>query len=111
MSPLSTCYLYCDCDAMRGRSTDRLIISIRFAFVVSPAALGRTAQSVDIAGDWILALERYGQTDCQRMKITVVDGRVNVDTARRRRVGIGDRPGIAECNAELARLPRRPVPA
>ncbi len=111
MSPLSTCYLYCDCDAMRGRSTDRLIISIRFAFVVSPAALGRTAQSVDIAGDWILALERYGQTDCQRMKITVVDGRVNVDTARRRRVGIGDRPGIAECNAELARLPQRPVPA
>ena len=31
--------------------------------------------------------------------------------ARRRRVEIGDRPGIAECNAELARLPQRPVPA
>jgi hypothetical protein len=28
--------------------------------------------------------------------------------ARRRRVEIGDRPGIAECNAEVARLP---VPA
>ena len=60
-SPLSTCYLYCDCDAMRGRSTGRLILSIDFA-----AALGQTAQSVDIAGDWILALERYGQTDYQR---------------------------------------------
>jgi len=48
--------------------------------VASAAALGQTAQSVDIAGDWILALERYGQTDCQRMKITVVDGRVKVDT-------------------------------
>ena len=31
--------------------------------------------------------------------------------ARRRRVEIGDRPGIAECNAELARLQQRPVPA
>ena len=31
--------------------------------------------------------------------------------ARRRRLEIGDRPGIAECNAELARLPQRPVPA
>ena len=31
--------------------------------------------------------------------------------ARRRRVEIGDRPASAECNAELARLPQRPVPA
>jgi hypothetical protein len=65
-SPLSPCYLYGDCDAMRRRSTGRLIRSIHFAFVASAAALGQTAQTVDIAGDWILALERYGQTDYQR---------------------------------------------
>jgi hypothetical protein len=64
--PLSTCYLYCECDAMRRRNTGRLILSIRFAFVASAAALGQTAQTVDIAGDWILALERYGQTGYQR---------------------------------------------
>jgi len=51
---------------MRRRSTGRLILSIHFAFVASAAVLGQTAQTVDIAGDWVLALERYGQTDYQR---------------------------------------------
>jgi hypothetical protein len=51
---------------MRRRSTGRLILSIHFAFVASAAVLGQTAQTVDIAGDWILALERYGQTGYQR---------------------------------------------
>jgi hypothetical protein len=34
-----------------------------------------------------------------------------VGDARHRHVEIGDRPGIAECSAELAQLPQRPVPA
>ena len=79
--PLSTCYLYRDCDAMRRRSTTRLILSIHVVSVGSAAALGQSVQSVDIAAE------------------------------RRRRVEIGDRPGIAESNAELARLPQRAVPA
>jgi hypothetical protein len=139
---------------MRQRSTGRLILSILFAFVASAAALGQTAQSVDIARGWRLEAfalnvladvelrsgdtkascailnatldlelrctigDRFGEAESlvtqaplARAKGRDADVVGLLGDARRRRVEIGDRPGIAECNAELARLAQRPVPA
>jgi len=42
--------------------------------------LGQAASSTEIAGDWILVLERYGQTDYQRMLLKVDGDRVTVET-------------------------------
>jgi hypothetical protein len=62
LPPLSTCYVYCDCDAMRRRSTGRLIFSIHFAFVASAAALEASCAILNATLD----LELRRKSDPQR---------------------------------------------
>ena len=96
---------------------DTLALAVRVAEVLSKEAGAILNATLDLELRRKIG-DRFGEAESlfTQAPLTRAEGR-DADVvgllgdARRRRVEIGDRPGIAECNAELARLPQRPVPA
>src|SRR5262249_12816046 len=53
--------------------------AIIIAFLAAPCSLGQV-KPADIAGDWVLQINRYGETEYQRLKLDVEGDRVKTTT-------------------------------
>ena len=67
--------------------------------LLAPAALqGQSVKPADLAGDWILAFQLYGETDYQRMTVQVMGDRVTVEAW-----GLNLEGGLRDGKIELQR--------
>ncbi len=64
---------------MRSNQLPQLLAIVALSIVGSHVLAAQTALSRDIAGEWVLAIERYGETEYQRMSLTVVSDRLSLD--------------------------------
>ena len=54
------------------------LLGVILAVLASASLQGQSVKPADLAGDWILALEQFGETDYHRMTWQVVGDRVTV---------------------------------
>lgn len=64
---------------MSSNQLPQLLAIVALSIVGSHLLAAQTSSSRDIAGEWVLAIERYGETEYQRMSLTVVSDRLSLD--------------------------------